>query len=155
MRAIIRKGISKSLQLYWRQSRGLTMGAQGVVLDDQSRVLLIRHTYRPGWHFPGGGVEKNETVETALYRELDEEAGIICNGRPQLFGLYANFNAFPSDHIALFIVRAWSQPVVPPPNREIAEQTFAARNNLPSGTIEPVRRRLSEILDGSPRQESW
>lgn len=155
MRGIITKGITKSLQLYWRQTRALTMGAQGVVLDDKNRVLLIRHTYRRGWHFPGGGVERNETIETSVARELEEEAGVILDARPELFSVYANFKAFPSDHIALFVVRNWSQPVVPAPNREIAEQVFAPVDALPDGTIAPVHRRLDEILGQAARQEHW
>ena len=130
------------------------MGAQGMVLDASGRVLLIRHTYRPGWHFPGGGVEKNETVLSALQRELAEEAGIIMSSTPELFGLYANFKAFPSDHVALFIVRKWQQPSIPPPNREIAGQRFFALAELPSDTTGAVHRRFSEV-NGEPRSEWW
>lgn len=143
------------LQPYWRMTRSLTLGAQGLVLDEADRVLLIRHTYRPGWHFPGGGVERNETVRTALSRELVEETGVTMSGAPELLGLYSNFRAFPCDHIAVFVVRRWAQPVVPGPNREIAEQGFFARDDLPPGTIEPVKRRLAEVLDGVGRDDTW
>ncbi len=143
------------VQRYWRMTRGLTMGAQGVVLDADDRVLLIRHTYRPGWHFPGGGVERNEPVATALTRELEEEAGIVMTAPPELIGVFTNFRSFPSDHIVLFVVRQWTQPRIPQPNYEIAEQGFFPRDALPEGVVAPVRRRLAEILDGALRAETW
>lgn len=153
----VRRGlVTRLLQQYWRLTRGLTLGAQGVVIDAERRVLLVRHGYRPGWHFPGGGVEKGETIEEALAKELDEEAGVVATERPELFGVYAHFEEFPGDHIALFVVRHWRRVRTPEPNREIAEQGFFAADALPEGTSRGTRRRVAEILHGAvPRDAHW
>jgi ADP-ribose pyrophosphatase YjhB (NUDIX family) len=150
-----RPAVVRVLQSYWRLTRALTMGVQGLVLDGRQRVLLVRHGYQPGWHFPGGGVEKGERVRTALARELQEEAGIALTGPAQLYGIYAHFDAFPGDHIVLFVVRDWRQPHMPEPNAEIREQGFFAADALPDTATEATRRRLAEVLGGAPQSEVW
>ncbi|MGB3021956.1 MAG: NUDIX domain-containing protein, partial [Methyloceanibacter sp.] len=100
---VVVRGLTKVLRPFWRMRRGLTLGAQGVVIDDDNRVLLVRHSYRPGWFFPGGGVEWGETIETALERELEEEVGVSLTTPASLHGVFANFTNFPGDHIAVFV----------------------------------------------------
>jgi ADP-ribose pyrophosphatase YjhB (NUDIX family) len=145
----------KILRPIWRMTRGLTLGAQGVVIDDQGRVLLVRHGYRPGWHFPGGGVEWNETIIDALGRELQEETGVEIDGMPQLHGIFTNFTNFPGDHIAVFVVCNWHQPLIPEPNKEIREQKFVSGDNLPEELVPGARNRLKEIFDGMALSKTW
>lgn len=147
--------VTRVLRPWWRLTRGLTLGAQGVVLDGEGRVLLVRHGYRPGWHFPGGGVERHETLEDALAREVAEETGVVIRGAPELHGVFANIAHFPGDHIALFVIRDWERRAAPKPNAEIAEQGFFAADALPRDTDAGTRLRLSEILDGQPRARRW
>jgi len=63
--------------------------AVGVIVDAEDRVLISRRpkdVHQGGlWEFPGGKVEKGETVEVALTRELDEELGIqVLKAEPLL-----------------------------------------------------------------------
>jgi ADP-ribose pyrophosphatase YjhB (NUDIX family) len=147
--------LTKTLQRYWRIKRGLTLGVRGIVLDPQNRVLLVRHGYQPGWHFPGGGVEWGETALTALARELKEEAGVILADTPTLLGLYTNFRHFPGDHVVCYVVRAWAQAEVPPPSFEIREQRLFPAEALPPEAVGPVARRIAEVLEGRPQAETW
>ena len=147
--------VTRLLQRYWRLSRGLTLGAQAALIDAQGRILLIRHTYRPGWHFPGGGVERGETVEEALAREIDEEAGVAFTAAPELFGIYSNAAVFPNDHVALFVARAWRQLRAHEPNYEIAEHRLFDPSDLPADINPGTGRRIREIFAGAPRSRMW
>lgn len=145
----------KILQRFWRWQRALTLGARGIVVDEFGQVLLVRQTYTKGWLFPGGGVEKGETIEMALARELFEEAGIKLTAPPELFGLYSNEPYFPGDHVAVYTIRHWTQDRQPEPNREIAEVRFFPVQDLPPDVTDGTRRRLDEFFAGQPRQSMW
>jgi len=141
------------LQPYWRLTRAQTLGVRAVVRDDQGRVLLVRHSYVPGWHFPGGGVDHGETLEQALARELGEEVGIVPEGRPALVGVFSNARSFPRDHVALYLVTRYRQQ--PANSREIAEFGFFAGTDLPEETTAGTRRRLEEIEKGAAPDILW
>ena len=149
------RGLTKVLRPIWRMRRGLTLGAQGAVIDRENRILLVRHSYRPGWFFPGGGVEWNETIETALARELEEEVGVSLTEAPELHGVFANFASFPGDHIAVFVVRHWRRREDYYRKGEIAEARMFERQDLPEETDRGTRVRLAEILDGAPIKPLW
>ena len=139
----------------WRMRRGLTLGAQGVVIDSEGRVLLVRHGYRPDWWFPGGGVEWGETVETALARELEEEVGVSLTGPVELHGLFSNFTSFPGDHIAVFVVRHWRRRADYRKRGEIAEVGMFGLEDLPERINPGTRKRLAEIFDGASLSPLW
>ncbi|MFE7747988.1 NUDIX domain-containing protein [Streptomyces sp. NPDC057428] len=59
--------------------------ASGVLLfDEQGRVLLVDPTYKPGWEFPGGVVERGEAPAQAGVREVAEELGLSLETVPTL-----------------------------------------------------------------------
>jgi ADP-ribose pyrophosphatase YjhB (NUDIX family) len=139
----------------WRMRRGMTLGAQGAVIDAEGRVLLVRHGYRSGWWFPGGGVEWGETLVMALARELDEEVGVTLTAAPELHGIFANFASFPGDHIAVFVVRHWQRRPDYRKRVEIAEARMFAREELPEHIDPGTRARLAEIFDKAPIDTRW
>jgi 8-oxo-dGTP diphosphatase len=56
-----------------------TQAVGAVVLDREGRVLLIRRGKPPGlgqWTLPGGRVERDESNEGAVVRELAEETSV-------------------------------------------------------------------------------
>ncbi|MEX0853874.1 MAG: NUDIX domain-containing protein [Bauldia sp.] len=139
-----------------RVKRGVSLGVRGAVFEANGRVLLVRHTYAPGWHFPGGGVEPGETAEEALGRELMEEGGVGLTTRPKLFGVYLNRPASRRDHVLLFVCRDWTREREPRlPTLEIAEIAFFWPAALPDAVSGGTRRRLAEIVDGAEQSADW
>ena len=63
-----------------RYNTGYNVGVGGAVVND-GRLLLVRRASRRGrgnWQIPGGFVEPDETMELAVIREVEEEAGVAA-----------------------------------------------------------------------------
>jgi 8-oxo-dGTP pyrophosphatase MutT (NUDIX family) len=155
MRRPLAPAARRFLHLYWRVSRGLTLGVRGLVFDARGRVFLVKHSYIPGWHLPGGGVEPGETLVAALKRELHEEGNIELIGSPELFGVYWNRRIAWRDHVALYVVRSFRQTAPPQPNREIIAHGFFAVDALPDDASRATRARIAEALGGHAAAEIW
>ena len=64
-----------------RYNTGYNIGVGGAVVKDD-RLLLVRRLSRRSrgnWQIPGGFVEQNETMEIAVIREVEEEAGVTAS----------------------------------------------------------------------------
>jgi 8-oxo-dGTP pyrophosphatase MutT (NUDIX family) len=147
--------INRLLHVYWRFSRGLTVGVRAVVLDGEGRVFLVRHGYSDGGHLPGGGVEVGETLHEALTRELREEGNIELTAPAMLHGVFFHPLYSRRDHVAVYVVRAFRQERPPAPNREIVEHGFFQAGALPHGATAGTRARIVEVLSGRLAAARW
>lgn len=155
LRRAFEPALRKLFHLYWRFARGMTLGVRAMVIDAQGRVFLVKHTYVAGWHLPGGGVEVGQTLIDAMKRELLEEGRIDVIGDPPLHGVFLNAHVSRRDHVAIYVVREFTQDRMPAPNTEIAECGFFAVDALPEGVTDGTRLRIAEVRDGVPRRATW
>ncbi len=135
--------------------RRMVIGSR-LVLIDGDRVLLLRHTYMPGWHFPGGGVEPGETAAEGAFREGVEETGLAAEGPLALLGFYLKVNeATNRDYVAVYVSRSHRIERVFKPGGEIAEIGWFPMTSLPAGTDPGTSRRVAEILGGLVAADRW
>ncbi|CAN5375902.1 NUDIX domain-containing protein [soil metagenome] len=137
-----------------RATRGMTLGVRGVATDAQGRVLLVKHTYLAGWWLPAGGVDRGETTQDAVVREMREETGLIASAPPRLVSVHSNERFFRGDHVLVFDIgpHAMGERTS---HGEIAEIGWFALDALPEDTHRATRSRLSEIFGGVAVDPVW
>jgi ADP-ribose pyrophosphatase YjhB (NUDIX family) len=138
----------------WRMKRPMTLGVRGVALDAQNRIMLVEHTYIPGWHLPGGGVESGEIAAHAMARELEEEAGLNPTTPLELIGVFANHRFMKNDHVLLFRCTAWEETAHNSAG-EISGRGFFALDGLPDNLGRATKARIAELFFGADPSTDW
>lgn len=114
--------------------------AVGILTDEQGRVLISRRSadvhQANCWEFPGGKLEKDESVQKALARELQEELGIQVQQSSPLMALEHHY---PDRSVRLLVRRVtdWQgqaqglegQPLQWRFPHELADLTFPAADH--------------------------
>jgi 8-oxo-dGTP diphosphatase len=126
-------------RLIWLLSPKFVVGVSGVLLDEQDRILLLRHTYRGDtpWGLPGGGLKAGESLEECLQREFLEETGMRVEAVSMLSGA-----AHPERRLVDMIFSCRLLPGESldsfQPNAEVSEARFFAPDELPEYVLRNV-----------------
>jgi ADP-ribose pyrophosphatase YjhB (NUDIX family) len=146
----------KRLFHFWfRLSRPMTLGVRALAFDDDGRLLLVRHSYVPGWHLPGGGVEPGDTLEETLAKELLEETNAQTMAAPRLLSVHFNRQASRRDHVAVYHCPSVRQSAPKNADREILEAKFFALDDLPDNVTKATLQRIAEWRGDTPVSPYW
>jgi ADP-ribose pyrophosphatase YjhB (NUDIX family) len=99
-----------------------------VVERDDGALLLVRHSYRRRWGFPGGLANRGEEVADAARREAMEEVGLTVElvGEPAVV-----VDPDPRRVDVVFRARAVAAHTATPSSPEIVEMAWFATDALP------------------------
>lgn len=147
--------VTRLLHLYFLMTRSMTLGVRAAAFDEQGRIFLVRHSYVPGWHMPGGGVERRETAHAAIEKELREEGNLVFGDPPELFAVYFNKKTSRRDHVLFYRCRNVRQTAPKKADREIVEAGFFDLDALPEGTTRATLRRLAELRGAAEISPMW
>ena len=131
----------RAMRLWWRVARPRTFGVRALLTDPAGRIALVRHHYIHGWYLPDGGVDKRESAEDAIRRELIEEVGLADVAIAGLLGVYHNRSQAKDDHVVVFVAHV--------------EASWFAPDGLPEGTSPATRRRIAEHRAGRQGHGAW
>ena len=112
-----------------RAFRPVRLGARLIPIGPDGQLLFVRHSYMPGWFFPGGAVDQRETSAEAAVRELAEETGLRPTGPARLVGLHFALVHGVSDHVTVYAAEVSGQPRVG--GWEIVEARWAPAEQPP------------------------
>lgn len=102
-----------------------------VIVKNKLILLMKRRTkpYLGYWALPGGHIEKRETAEQAVVREVKEETGVKIR-KPTMFDVYSTPKRDPRGNISIVYIST-SFSGKPKPNREAYALGWFPLNKLP------------------------
>jgi 8-oxo-dGTP pyrophosphatase MutT (NUDIX family) len=128
--------------VYWWLVRPKRSGVK-VALTCGSEILLVWHTYMPGWNLPGGGYRpRRETPEEAGRREIRQELGLDL-GTVTVLGAFESKREHKRDTITCLRAEISRSGTVS--SAEIREARWFDRDALPE-SLDDVNQEALRLL---------
>jgi 8-oxo-dGTP diphosphatase len=126
------------------------LGSAAVILDEQGRILLVKHSYgRLNWELPGGRAEEGESIAATAVREVREETGLEVRAEA-LTGIYYQ----PWQDMHHFVFRCVNENPAATP-RPDADEITDCGNWPPDALPRPISdftiRRIEDALSSASR----
>ena len=131
--------------------RRFTVTAGAFVFDDEGRILLLEHEFRPDsrWGIPGGFLSKSEQPDAVLRRELREEVKLEITDVEFLF---VRTLPWPRQVEIFFACKAATIPT--PSSFEIRKAGWFAIDDLPAQLSQDQREMIKRALQVRKKTES-
>ena len=130
----------RAASVWWFVRRPRTFGVRAIALTPEGEIVLVRHSYLPGWYCPGGGRGRREEARDAAIRELREEIGMTAYGTVRFLRDYFGRQHFKRDTVSWFLVR--DVRFIPQRSLEIDEVRCFPLDALPAEMSIIVRDRI-------------
>ena len=130
----------------------ILVGANIIILDSGSRMLLQRRTDNNTWGIIGGALEIGETLEETAKREAFEETGLVVENL-QLFDIFSGpdfFYEYPNgdqvyDVCVVYIVKSF-RGEIRTDDKEGHALKFFPLDHLPANINQPDKPIIEELL---------
>lgn len=119
-----------------------SVSVAGVIVDDQHRALLIRRRDNQHWEPPGGILEREESIQEGVCREVREETGLSVTPL-NLSGVYKNM----SRGIVSLVFRCQVLNGELTTNDEVSDFRWATREEVASLVDEAFAVRVLDALE--------
>ena len=124
-----------------------SIGAAGVFLTPDGKVLVQRHVYRHRfpWGLPSGFLKAGEAPEAGALRELREEVGLTA-GVEGIIGVYFTHPR----HLEIAVKGSIDPAQVPHLSHEIFELAYVAPGALPEAMPSDQKEMVRRAAEGRP-----
>ena len=104
----------------------------GLIVRGDEILICQRTKYQPlplKWEFPGGKIEPNEQPAEALYRELEEELGILAEIGPKVATICHNYGNGAAVELHFYRIERFQREIE---NRIFRDVRWVRRAELPA-----------------------
>lgn len=109
------------------------LGVAGLVISTDEKWLVVKKSYsglKGKWSLPAGFVNRDETADEAVVREVEEETGVKCEVTGMIGLRTGVIKNEISDNMILFLLKPEKDAIIKIQEKEILEAKFVCPTEL-------------------------